>query len=95
MLAHVSRIYPFIELPDTLVQDPSKINAPTLVLINVGARLGVLGAPIAVRDQIVRVVATNVAFAWRATTTFFAPARSRRALNIARRSRTQVLIRPK
>jgi 2-keto-4-pentenoate hydratase len=49
VLAALRSVRPFIELPDTLVQDPGKINAPTLVLNNVGARLGVLGTPVAVR----------------------------------------------
>jgi 2-keto-4-pentenoate hydratase len=51
VLPHLRAVIPFIELPDTLVADPSKINAPTLILINVGARLGVLGAPIPVRND--------------------------------------------
>lgn len=51
VLPHLRAVIPFIELPDTLVADPSKINAPTLVLINVGARLGVLGAPQPVRTD--------------------------------------------
>ena len=47
VLAHISRIYPFIELPD-LVLDPSvPLNGPAITAINVGARLGVLGKPIA------------------------------------------------
>jgi 2-keto-4-pentenoate hydratase len=48
-LQHISRIYPFIELPDLLVEDPSKITGPSLVYSNVGARLGVLGKPIEVK----------------------------------------------
>ena len=51
VLASLRSIRPFIELPDTQVQDPSKINAPTLLAINVGARLGVMGAPIPVRTD--------------------------------------------
>lgn len=51
VLAHLSAVVPFIELPDTLVEEPAKINAPTLVLINVGARLGVLGAKVPVRND--------------------------------------------
>lgn len=47
-LRHIARIYPFIELPDLLVEDPAKITGPSLVYTNVGARLGVLGKPIAV-----------------------------------------------
>lgn len=48
-LRAVSRIYPFIELPDLLVEDPAKITGPGLVYANVGARLGVLGKPIEVQ----------------------------------------------
>ena len=48
-LRHIARIYPFIELPDLLVEDPSKITGPSLVYSNVGARLGVLGRPIDVK----------------------------------------------
>ena len=51
VLASLRSVIPFIELPDTQVQDPSKINAATLLAINVGARLGVLGAPIPVRTD--------------------------------------------
>lgn len=45
-LRYLSRIYPFIELPDLVVEDPAKITGPALVYANVGARLGVLGKPI-------------------------------------------------
>lgn len=48
-LQHISRIYPFIELPDLLVEDPSKITGPSLVYSNVAARLGVLGKPVDVK----------------------------------------------
>ena len=48
-LRHVSRIYPFIELPDLVVEDPAKITGAGIVYINVGARLGVLGKPIVVK----------------------------------------------
>lgn len=51
VLAALRSLRPFIELPDTLVEDPAKINAATLTLINVGARLGVVGAPIPVRND--------------------------------------------
>ncbi len=50
-LAALSAVVPFIELADTLVEDPSKINAPALVLNNVGARLGVLGPKVPVRND--------------------------------------------
>lgn len=48
-LRHILRIYPFIELPDLVVEDPSKITGPNIVYSNVGARLGVLGKPFAVK----------------------------------------------
>jgi 2-keto-4-pentenoate hydratase len=48
-LRHIARIYPFIELPDLLVEDPTKITGPSLVYSNVGARLGVLGRPLDVQ----------------------------------------------
>jgi 2-keto-4-pentenoate hydratase len=47
-LRHLSRIYPFIELPDLMFEDPSKITGPSLIYANVAARLGVLGKPIEV-----------------------------------------------
>ncbi len=43
MLKALSNVRPFIELPDTLVEDPSQITAAVLVVNNAGARLGVLG----------------------------------------------------
>ena len=49
VLQHLSRIYPFIELPDLVVEDPSRITGPSLAYANVGARLGVLGKPIEVK----------------------------------------------
>jgi 2-keto-4-pentenoate hydratase len=47
-MASLRAVIPFIELPDTLVDDPSRLTGPILVANNVGARLGVLGAPIVV-----------------------------------------------
>ena len=65
-LAHVGAIYPFMELPDLVLEDPSKIAGPSLAMINVGARYGVLGSPITLlateasltmlRDMTVRLV---------------------------------------
>ena len=66
VLASLREIRPFIELPDLVLQDPSKIGGPAINLINVGARLGVMGAAIpasadprlsdALRDMTVRLV---------------------------------------
>mgnify|MGYP000879275371 CR=1 FL=1 len=47
VLAHVSKIYPFIELPDLVLDPKETLNGPAIAAINVGARLGVLGKPIA------------------------------------------------
>lgn len=51
VLRHISNIYPFIELPDLVVEDPTKITGPSIVYSNVGARLGVLGRPIKVNPS--------------------------------------------
>ena len=48
VLRHVDQVIPFIELPD-LVMPPARLDGPNLLAINVGARLGVSGAPIPVR----------------------------------------------
>ncbi len=42
----LGRLFPFIELADLLVDDPSRLAGAGVVLINAGARLGVLGAPL-------------------------------------------------
>jgi 2-keto-4-pentenoate hydratase len=49
VLAHLRSIRPFIELPDLVVKDPGSLTGAGLVAINVGARLGVLGAPVPAR----------------------------------------------
>lgn len=48
VLAHVDQIIPFIELPDLVVQEPLKLNGNGVSAINVGARSGVAGTPLAV-----------------------------------------------
>jgi 2-keto-4-pentenoate hydratase len=49
VLKHIDQVIPFIELPDLMVDAPGKLNGAAINAINVGARLGVLGAPIAVQ----------------------------------------------
>lgn len=49
VLKHIDQVIPFIELPDLMVEAPSKLNGAAINAINVGARLGVLGMPIAVQ----------------------------------------------
>lgn len=49
VLRAIDQVIPFIELPDLLVETPAKLNGPAINAINVGARLGVLGAPIPVQ----------------------------------------------
>ena len=48
VLAQVDQVIPFIELPDLMVETPAKINGAVLSALNVGTRLGVRGAPLAV-----------------------------------------------
>ncbi|MFT3815347.1 MAG: fumarylacetoacetate hydrolase [Acidovorax sp.] len=48
VMESIDQIIPFIELPDLLVQAPPQLNGPAVGAINVGARAGVAGAPIAV-----------------------------------------------
>ena len=40
---------PFIELPDLMVTDPSKLGGPMLAMVNVGARAGVVGKAIPIK----------------------------------------------
>jgi 2-keto-4-pentenoate hydratase len=44
----IDQLVPFIELPDLVVQAPPKLNGAAITAINVGARLGVMGTPLAV-----------------------------------------------
>ena len=48
VLAAIDQVIPFVELPDLAVQAPPKLNGAGVSAINVGARLGVAGEPIAV-----------------------------------------------
>jgi len=48
VLEAVDQVIPFIELPDLMVQAPPKLNGAGVTAINVGARLGVAGAPLPV-----------------------------------------------
>lgn len=47
VLDAIDQIIPLIELPDLVVQAPPKLNGPAISAINVGARMGVMGQPIA------------------------------------------------
>lgn len=48
VMAAIDQVIPFVELPDLVVQAPPRLNGAAVAAINVGARLGVLGTPIAV-----------------------------------------------
>lgn len=50
VLAHVSAIRPFIELPDLTLAQGEPITGVTLTAMGAGPKLGVLGAPVAVED---------------------------------------------
>lgn len=49
VMQHIDAIIPFIELPDLLVEEPTKLNGATLTYINVGARLGIIGKPVPIK----------------------------------------------
>lgn len=49
VLAAIDAVIPFIELPDLMVDAPAKLNGAGLASVNVGARLGVMGAPVPVQ----------------------------------------------
>lgn len=51
VLAAIDQVIPFIELPDLMVTDPGQLDGAAIIAINVGARLGVMGTPIAVRGD--------------------------------------------
>lgn len=48
VMEHIDQVVPFIELPDLIVQAPPKLDGAGVNAINVGARLGVAGVPLAV-----------------------------------------------
>lgn len=48
VVKHLSTLQPFIELPDLVLAQGEKMTGPVVVAINVGARLGVVGAPVPV-----------------------------------------------
>lgn len=46
VMAALDTLHPFIELPDLVVTNPGELTGPKITAINVGARLGILGAGI-------------------------------------------------
>ncbi|MDO4231787.1 MAG: hypothetical protein Q4D19_06620 [Lautropia sp.] len=53
LLANLSFLHPFIELPDLAYEKPDQVDAVAATLANANARFGVLGEPIPVRvDQL-------------------------------------------
>ena len=48
VLAAIDQVIPFIELPDLIVQAPPQLYGAAVNAINVGARLGITGTPLAV-----------------------------------------------
>ena len=50
VLKSIDQVIPFIELPDLVVMAPPKLNGAAIAAINVGARLGVVGEPMAVQQ---------------------------------------------
>ncbi len=58
VLAHLSALRPFIELADLALPADEKPSAASITAINVGARLGVLGEPIAIEPGMADRLAT-------------------------------------
>lgn len=50
-IQHIDAVIPFIELPDLMFQKGVKLTGAKLVAVNVGARLGVVGKPIPLRNK--------------------------------------------
>ena len=50
VLKSIDQVIPFIELPDLVVMAPPKLNGAAIAAINVGARLGVAGEPMAAQQ---------------------------------------------
>lgn len=53
VIKHIASIRPFIELPDLVTAKGQPLSGPIITSINVGARLGVLGKPIAPSPEMV------------------------------------------
>ena len=49
-MAAIDAIIPFLELPDAIYGSDVVLNGPSIVAVNAGARLGILGEPIAITD---------------------------------------------
>lgn len=58
VLAHLSALRPFIELADLALPPDEKPTAASIAAVNVGARLGVLGEPIAIEPALAERLAT-------------------------------------
>jgi 2-keto-4-pentenoate hydratase len=58
VLAHLSALRPFIELADLALPPDEKPTAASIAAVNVGARLGVLGEPIAIEPGLAERLAT-------------------------------------
>ncbi|WP_218823579.1 2-keto-4-pentenoate hydratase [Inquilinus limosus] len=58
VLQHLAGLYPFIELADLALAPDEKPSAASIAAINVGARLGVLGEPIAIEPGFAERLAT-------------------------------------
>jgi 2-keto-4-pentenoate hydratase len=57
VMNHLSRLMPFIELPDLILDPRETLNGPNMIAINVGARLGVMGKPFAASPALIEPLA--------------------------------------
>lgn len=62
VMGHLSRVIPFIELPDLVVDPQTKLSGAHLVAIDVGARLGVMGAAIPASPALVEPLGTMTVY---------------------------------
>lgn len=51
LLAGLDAVIPFLELPDLIYEENAAVNAGALVAVNVGARYGIMGDPVALEPE--------------------------------------------
>ncbi|NEQ53079.1 MAG: hypothetical protein F6K11_23560 [Leptolyngbya sp. SIO3F4] len=51
LLAGLDAVIPFLELPDLIYEEDASVNAGALVAVNVGARYGIMGDPMALAAE--------------------------------------------
>lgn len=57
VLHYIDAVIPFIELPDLLVEEPARLDGAGITYLNAGARMGVMGKPLATSSSLGRQLA--------------------------------------